>query len=504
MARQSLGSLKIKLTNRLYKFSGTTFIRKKLNNWFGFLFISGIACLYAWLLAKNMLFGLGLFGGLLGFTLVILCFINVETGFFLLLFVGFFGYFFTSSVLKGVPIGVVYDGLVLINFIGLIVSRKDFKSTWKTFSKIPLVMLMWVIFFYFLLEMFNPNTMGVSSSVLQFLRKYLEYIFILFLAYILFNSYEKIRRYTIVLLIMSTVCAIYGCIQEWHGLFPWEMANIMADPMSFGLLWTGSGFRKFSTMSDPSVFGIVMAACSIFFIILGLYERNIRIKLTFIACSILMILAVGYSGTRTAYAVDIAGFAFFIILNIDKAAIRKFGVIMILVFLALQFGPFSNYAVIRRFRTTFIGTKDESYKVRLVNRAFIQPLIQSHPMGEGMGTTGFQGAIEHPGNPLANFQPDGAYVTRAAETGWVGLGVVILLYFITLRVGVRGFFRERDPRLKPYYSACVSTLFALYVGEYTQIAVGSISDAAIYFAFIAMMLNFRYNEQFAKTMPTPA
>jgi len=174
--------------------------------------------------------------------------------------------------------------------------------------------------------------------------------------------------------------------------------------------------------------------------------------------------------------------------NFNIPAIRRFGAFMLVVFLALMFGPFSGIAAIRRFRSTFLGAEDESFKVRLINRAFIKPYIRSHPIGGGMGTTGFNGAIEHPGNPLANFMPDGAYVTRAAEMGWIGLALNVVLYFFIMKAGIQAYFRVKDPRIKVYYAAGVSCIFAFYVGDYAQLAVGGPADVGIYFAIIAMIL----------------
>lgn len=478
-----------KLTSRFSAFSERVFIREKLNNWLGGLLLVGIACIFAWILASDLLVGIVIFAALITLVISMVCFVNVVAGFYTMLFVGFFICFINAALFKGnLPVGVVFDGLVFINFMGLLVSRKDFRQQWKAFVKHPVIILMILSFFYGLLEMFNPNTMGASSSNILGVRKFLEYILILFTAYVLLYSYERIRQYTFVLLILCTISALYGCVQEWHGLFPWEMQAIMADPLAYALLFSGGEFRKFGTLPDPAAFGIVMAVCALFFIILAIYEKNARIRFLFFFCVIFMILGMSYSGTRTAYAVILAGIVFFILFNIDKPAIQKFGVVMAFIFLALMYGPFSGNSTIRRFRTTFEGTKDESYKVRMINRAFIKPYIQHHPIGGGMGTTGLSGAIEHPGNPLANFMPDGAYVTRAAETGWIGLLINCVIYFVILKTGIQAYFRVKDKRIKVYYAAGVSCIFAFYVGDYAQLAVGEPPDVGIYFAIIAMIL----------------
>ena len=490
MSRQSLGALKDRLSQKVSDLSVKTFIRLKLNNWLGMLVLGAIACIFGYLLATDMIVGVALFGLIASLFVVILCFTNVVFGFYLLLFIGFFGYFFSNALTRGnLPVGLMYDCLVLVNFLGVIMSGRDFKRSWKQFTKNPLVMFMFIPLMFSMVEMFNPYTAGLNAINLMAVRKFLEYVLILFIAYTIFDTYKMVRRYVFCLLTMATICAIYGCIQEWHGLFPWELEAIMSDPHAFALLFVGGTFRKFSTMADPASFGIMMAVCSVFFLVLSVYEKDNRIRLIYIVCTILMILGMTYSGTRTAFATALGGIGFFVLFNMDKPAIRKFGAFMLVVFLALEFGPFSGIAAVRRFRSTFEGSKDESMKVRLIARAWVQPYIRSHPIGGGLGTTGFAGAANYPGHPLAMFMPDGAYVTKAAETGWIGLLIVCSLYFIVLRTGIRGFFRCKDPTMKIYYSAAVSSIFAFYLAEYTQSAVGGISDSGFYLALIAIILN---------------
>jgi hypothetical protein len=490
MSRQSLGTLKERFSKKISDLAVKTFIRTKLNNWLGILLLIAIACIFGYLLATDMLVGMTLFALIAGLFIVILCFTNIVFGFNLLLFVGFFGYFFTNALTQGdLPIGALYDCIVLINFLGLVMSGKDFKRSWKQFSKTPVVLFMFVILLYSMVEMFNPVTAGLNATNIMAVRKFLEYILILFMAYTIFDSYKMLRRYTFYLLGMATVCALYGCIQEWHGLFPWEMKAIMSNPLSFSLLFIGGTFRKFATMNDPATFGIVMSACAVFFSILAIYEKNKVIRLAFIGCVILMVLGLTYSGTRTAYATTIGGLGFFVLFNIDKPAIRKFAAAMVLLFLVLEFGPFSGNAAVRRFRSTFEGSRDESMNVRLKARAWLKPYLYSHPIGGGVGTTGFAGAANYPGNPLAMFMPDGGYVLKAAETGWIGLLIDCILYFIILRAGIRGYFRCKDPTMKPYYLAATSAIVAFYLAEYTQPAVGGISDSGVYLVFVAIILN---------------
>jgi len=73
-------------------------MRLKLNNWLGMIILAAIACIFGYLLATDTIVGMALFALIAGLFIVVLCFTNIVFGFNLLLFVGFFGYFFSDKV----------------------------------------------------------------------------------------------------------------------------------------------------------------------------------------------------------------------------------------------------------------------------------------------------------------------------------------------------------------------------------------------------------------------
>lgn len=501
-ARSSYANLKTRWNKRVLEFFQKTFFQKYLDNWLGWVFIIGLALVFGYLLSQHFIIGVSLFGIILGLFIVTLCISNTETGFYILLCYSFFASFINSLVFKGkMPTGVIYDGLVLITFLSLIVKGKDFRQNISTFTKIPLVVFIFLTLTYNAVQVFNPNTSASSADFLAF-RKFVGYVFVLFISYSIFDSYKKVVKYIRALFIVSLTSAIYGCIQEWHGLFSWDLEQILSDPHAMGLLFVGGNFRKFSTMSDPSTFGILMAVCASFFLILALYQKNKRQKYILIAGALVMLLGMAYSGTRTANATVVGAIGFFVLLNFEKKSTRIFGFFSLIVLAVLLFGPGESNGTIRRFRSTFSGTKDESYKVRVMSRAFIQPYIRSHPIGGGLGTTGFAGEVDHPGHYLANFQPDSSYVKRAAETGWIGLAIVCVLYFLTLKLGISRYFRARNEKVKVIACACATCMFAFYIAEFAQVAIGGISDVIVYYPMLAMILRLKNYDQ--NSTPEPA
>jgi hypothetical protein len=160
-------------------------------------------------------------------------------------------------------------------------------------------------------------------------------------------------------------------------------------------------------------------------------------------------------------------------------------------FLALMYGPFGGNQTVIRFRSTFQGTKDESYNVRTQNRHFIQPYIYYHPIGGGLGTTGAYGAQVNPGHPLAGFPTDSGYLRKALEIGWIGLFLVVLLYYSIIRAAIRGYFQCTNKRARSIYAAATACMFSFYVAEFAQDAIGQITDMVVYYPMIGIILQLK-------------
>jgi len=486
----------VRFKNRLVKgcveFCTQTFLRKKLYNWFGVLLIALLAVLFGYLLAKDPIEGFSLFGLIVALFVAIICLSSAEAGLYITMGYSFFAFFFSRLFFKGLmPVGVIFDSLVIATLLGVLMQRhRDLRHEFTKFTRTPLVTVVLLTLFFSAIEIFNPNSMSMDTNILAF-RKFIGYVVLMFISYLVFDDYEKVRRFIKFLFAICTASALYGCIQQWHGYFNFEMNLILSDPHGFGLIFINGEFRKFSTMSDPAAFGIIMAASAVFFLVLATQEHDKRYKRAFIIGSVFMIMGMGYSGTRTANAIIVAGLAFFIMLHFDKKSTRIFGIVATLVFLFIIYGPIHGNKTIDRFRTTFSADEDPSYKVRVLSRHFVQPYILSHPIGGGLGSTGATGVATQPGHFLANFQPDSSYLKRAAETGWIGLAITCTLYFVVLLTGIKGFFRTHNENLKIIYAASVTCLFSFYIAEYAQEALGQITDVVVYYPMLSLILKLK-------------
>jgi hypothetical protein len=187
--------------------------------------------------------------------------------------------------------------------------------------------------------------------------------------------------------------------------------------------------------------------------------------------TVMMLVSMTFSGTRTAMAMVIIGVAFFMLMTMLKKE-TLIGSVVIMIFGAVMlFGPFYG-GTMTRIRSTFNPTKDPSMAVRDIKRVRLQEYIHDHAIGGGLYTVGRNGDKYAPGHPLAGqWDPDSGYLLIALETGWVGLIIFQTLFFVTMLRGIQGYFALEDPVLKTYLLAYITPFLALSVAHFTQDAM---------------------------------
>lgn len=491
MAIQSIYRIKDSIQLSIVKFLHKTFIEQKMNNVVGYILLSLFAIVMGYLFARQFTLGVGVAGLICGAAVVIACILDTETGLYINVIFSFFAFAFSRLFFHDeFPTGVASDILILATLFSFFVKRVGLKVSINKFVHTPVAIAILALFFYLMIELFNPSAHSFDGWYQTF-RKSLDALFLLFIAYKALDNYNSIRKFLTLLFIVCTISGLYGCIQQWHGLFDYERAWAMADDNRFGLIFIGGDFRKFSTMSDPTAYGIMMASCGIFYMIIAWNEKHLATKLIILAGVAFMFLGMSYSGTRTANAMAAAGLVMFMLLTINKKSTKIFAVAAGVAYIALMYAPIYGNQTIDRLRTTFNGTNDDSYKVRETNRAFIQPYIYSHPIGGGLCTTGAGGLRFNPSHYLAGFPPDSGYLKKALETGWIGLIIICVLYYVVLKNCISGYFEANDSKIKVLFAAGCAFLFSFYIADFAQDAIGQITDTVVYYPLIAITLTLK-------------
>jgi len=147
--------------------------------------------------------------------------------------------------------------------------------------------------------------------------------------------------------------------------------------------------------------------------------------------------------------------------------------------------------VLYRIQSAFQVKDDPSMQLRLENQAFIQPFIQKHPIGGGLGSTGAWGQRFSPNTMLASFPPDSGYVRIAIEQGWIGLLLYCFLLFTSLKYGIQAYFRTKNEKIRIFYMAFLALLFNLCITNYTQEVIMQIPTSVIFYITLAALIRLK-------------
>ncbi|MBS1516400.1 MAG: O-antigen ligase family protein [Bacteroidetes bacterium] len=455
---------------------------EKLNNLIGFFFLFLCSCAIASLVSFGGIKIGGVLGALLiGSPLIVASMFNLKFGisFTLALSFVFLG---VKRILDDVPLGILMDVMIVIMLFGLFIKQVN-ERNWS-FAKNPIskIILVWIL--YNLLEGINPWAES-RLAWLYTVRGFAGFTIMYFLLMYAIDSKKFIFWLIKLWLLFMTFAMIYGYNQEFLGLLPFEMNWIMAEPGRYLLLFQAGKFRMFSFFSDPLVYGFSMSFTGMLCFILagGPFRLYKKIFLYTLGC--LMIYGMLFSGTRAAFILPPAGFLFYTIVKFKKN-VMIIGVLLLFIVMILLNVPSSNPNIVR-LQSAFKPNDDPSYQVRVRNQAFIQPYIQTHPMGGGLGSVGEWGKKFSPWSPLANFPPDSGYVRIAVEMGWIGLFLFCLLLFIVFKEGIKDYLRIRDPMLKTISLGMLTVVYSLTLANFPQEAIGQYPINYLFFVAIAII-----------------
>jgi len=361
------------------------------------------------------------------------------------------------------PLGTLMDALLLLLIFGFFMEQK-YHPNWKIFhNPISVVIVLWIL--YNFAQAANPQMASILAWVYT-----IRAIAGVTISYFIFtyhiDSIKMFRSIINVWLVFTFLAALYAIKQEYWGFFDFEQRALDSDPRLQSLLFIDGHWRKSSIFADPVSFSYNMVVSSIICVVLAFGARSVWKKVLLSCLAMLCLNVMLYSGTRAAYVLFPAAMFLFAILKLNKQ-ILIFSVFFFIFFIILVRLPTSN-PNLSRFQSAFRPNNDASYNVRKQNQKLIQPFIQSHPIGGGLGSTGASGVRFSDGTFLSRFPPDSGYVRAAVELGWIGLGLLCTLTFLAIKTGIDNYFKIIDPELKNYCLAMTLILFALAVGNFPQ------------------------------------
>ncbi|MEQ8243619.1 O-antigen ligase family protein [Fulvivirga sp.] len=463
-------------------------IDEKLNNLFGLVILLLLSVVSAVLIAF-----LGMKGGamilalVIGAPIAVYTIINNQFGYLLLIVFSTFMGFISRALSVNIPFGVGIDLILVLMFSGIILEQifsnkedkgKDFSLT----NPISVMMFVWTV--YLLLQVFNPA--GTPAGWMFGLRNILRVLVAFIIAQRVFKDLKSVNTFVSLFIGVGLVVALYGIYQEFVGLPAFDLKWATATEERINLLFIQGKWRKWSFLSDPAIFGLFMAFGSIVGFILSLGPFGWKRRAFFFSSGFLMLLAMFFSGTRTAYVMLPLAVVIYVLINITKVKTLIFAILSVMMFLVVYFGPFYSKPIVR-FRSAFNPTEDASMNLRDFNRQRIQPYIHSHPIGGGLTTSGVYGERFSPSHPLAGFPPDSGFMKVLLETGWIGLLLMLALYSTVLAVGISNYYKCEDPRIKSYYAAFIASFFALSIALYAKENIEQFPQNLILYGIFVLM-----------------
>ncbi len=423
---------------------------------------------------------------LVAFTIFMTCVIFPLQGFYISSVTACFAFYPERLLGFYLPISVALEFLILAVYLGVLLNNRKSVVSDISFFKSPTSLGMISFLVFVLIEGFNSN-MLVLTGWIFYVRRYTEFLMLYYSAYKLINSMGRIRFFTFFWIFMGLVNALYTCKQQWFGFFSFEDRYLHSDPLLIALYYQGDTIRRFSFLSDPAINGIWMACMALFTTIVIFGEKRIKYKIILSLTVLSMLLAMAYTGTRTASVVLIGGFVFYALMTINTRATLQFVIIGIFVFALILFVPVDN-STLNRFRSAFRGSQEASLVVRDNNRKSIQPYIYEHPMGGGMGTSGLEGWRFQRKHRLAGFPPDSGFLKAAIETGWIGYIIALINYFIIAFQGVHYYFKTRDKHRRIYLLAFHVTVITFIIAQYTQVSIGQFPIMFFFYPLISLCI----------------
>lgn len=402
----------------------------------------------------------------------VLVYVNsYRTGYYLTVLFTFFMFHISRILpesLQVVPLGAVVELLLaLVAFAVLNHSIPGNDKLDKRMYNNSLAYGLFIFLFFYVLMLFHPASKGITGRIFAMRDIYAVGI-TFFIVIHFFQTRKQIESFTRFWMFLAFLAATYGIFQQYFGLQKWELDWLYLNPENAKLAMVAGTIRKWSFLSDINAFGLFMAYSAIIACIMVLGPFTLKVRAIFAICGLLMMVAMTFSGTRTATAMIVFGVVFFAFMTMYQTRTMIVTTLFVLGMLAILFGPFYG-PTFSRVRSTFEVKGDESMGVRDRTRLRMQPYARTHPLGGGLNTTGKLGLKYEPDHELAgNWDPDSGYLKTALERGWIGLIVQLGFYATVLIFGITHCFRTRDPWKQTYYLAYLAAFYALTVANYTQ------------------------------------
>ncbi len=437
-----------------------------------------------------------LFGLLFGLVFLNRLFNHPALGIITLLIFSFVAIGLTRYI-RGVPLGLGIDGLLVISLIAIFFKNFYSKMNFSQINRdINYLLLFW--FMYAVFELFNPQALSKTAWFYAMRGMSLYPILMVPVGLLLFKRLRYLYLFLYIWGVFTILATIKGLMQLYIGLDSGEQYWI--DTVGAVTHIVNGKLRIFSFFSDAGQFGAAQGAAGIVGMLVAGSIKGRGNKIFFFIMGALGLWGMMLSGTRGAIIVPMIGGVVYLILrkNIRVLIIGGALLAIVYVFFAYTYIGESNYQI-SRMRTAFRPQQDASYQVRLDNRAILKVYLADKPFGGGIGSAGNWGQRFSPDGFLANVATDSWYVQVWAEQGIVGL---VIHLFILSFIMLKGFYLVMAKVKNKELAGILGALIAGYAGimgaSYGNGVLGQMpTGALIYISWALIFMAQQFDREYS-------
>jgi len=388
--------------------------------------------------------------------------------------------------IKDLPLGFGIDGILLLTYLALFMSRFKSRIDWTPAKKdITILVIIW--FAYSIFQLANPEARSVEAWISGRGIAFYPFLFIP-LTLMFIDNQKKLSYFFYIWAAFSILATIKGILQMTFGVDTAEQEWLNEGSYKTHILF--GKLRVFSFYSDAGQFGANQGYTGVVFLIYALSQQKIFNKLFFIIVGLLGLYGMIISGTRGAISVPLAGFMTYFILSKNIRVLIVGIAVLAMVFVFFKFTSIGQgNDQIRRMRSAF-DPNDASLQVRLDNQKILKNYLVSRPFGGGIGHGGTKAQKYLPNAFLSNVATDSWYVLIWVEQGIVGLLLhLAILFYVMAKASLIVMFKIRDPILKYKISALIAGMAGIMVASYGNAILGQMPTALLIYATIAIILN---------------
>jgi cell division protein FtsW (lipid II flippase) len=407
---------------------------------------------------------------------------NIKFGFYILLFVNFFSIGLTRYL--SFPFGLLIDSLLILIFVVAFIQK--FKSiSWEPLKNPVFLMVCgWMVFNIF--ELANPSSNSMEAWFYAMRGVSLYFFLTLLIAYLCLEFKKDFNWFITLWFIFSLIGTLWGLKQLYIGLDLGEKAWLNI-PGNLSTHMLAGKLRVFSFYSDAGQFGASQAHTALIAGILTSNEKLRKRKLFYFIVFLVSVYGMLISGTRGAISIPLIGIFTYLLLARNAKVIISCLTILISIFIFLKFTFIGqgNYEI-GRLRSS-LNPNDASFQVRIENQKKLIGYLNNHWMGGGVGSGGYWGQRFSPNSFLSNLALDSWYVRIAAEYGYVGLAIYIIMMIMILYFALKRIKAEKDLFYKQKLMALFSGLSGILVASYGNQVFGQMPTCIIIYLSIVFL-----------------